>query len=189
MLVIVGLGNPDSEYRDTLHNTGFRVIDALAGKHAIAIERKKCKALVGEGTIKGVRVALCKPQTYMNLSGESAVQLIHWYKCEMCDFLTVYDDIDLPLGTLRFRANGSAGTHNGMRNIVELTGSSDFPRLRVGIGRPPEYMDLKDYVLSKAKGDAAITLGGAIKQAAEALEAYISGGADQIRAFLSKIKA
>ena len=189
MLVIVGLGNPDSEYRDTLHNTGFRVVDALAQKHGIAVDRKKCKALVGEGSIGGERVVLCKPQTYMNLSGESAVQLIHWYKCEKCDFLTVYDDIDLPLGQLRFRTNGSAGTHNGMRNIVELTGSSDFPRLRGGIGRPPEYMDLKDYVLSKPKGDAADALEVAVKQAAEAIDAFISGGTEQIRAYLSKIKA
>ena len=184
MYFIVGLGNPGREYAETFHNTGFRVIDILAQKHAISVERNKCKALIGEGCIGSRKIILCKPQTYMNLSGESIVQLLNWYKCEAEQILIVYDDIDLPLGKLRFRTNGSAGTHNGMRNIVALSGRNDFPRIRVGIGRPPEYMDLKDYVLSAGSNEDKPLIKEAIEKAAYTAEIFVTDGVDAVRNYL-----
>lgn len=187
MYIIVGLGNPGMEYRNTNHNMGFRVIDELARKHGITVEKSKCKALIGEGMIAGKKCVLAKPQTYMNLSGESVVQLISWYKPDTAaQLIVVYDDIDLPAGKLRFRADGSAGTHNGMRNIIALTGTMVFPRIRVGVGRPPEYMDLADYVLSKPSGEAAQAIDEAIKKAAEAAEKYIEEGLESVRRFVGK---
>ena len=186
MYVIVGLGNPERKYARTLHNMGFNVIDALAEKSGIAVERKRCKALVGEGMIGGKRAVLCKPQTYMNLSGESVVQLLNWYKCSDNELIVIYDDVDLPAGKLRFRAEGSAGTHNGMRNIVELTGKTSFPRFRVGVGRPPEYMDLADYVLSEGSKDDRPQIDEAVKKAAEAVEVYLKDGLDAVRSFVGK---
>lgn len=186
MYVIVGLGNPGRVYEQTLHNTGFNVIDRLSKATGIPVERKKCKALVGEGTIEGRRVALCMPQTYMNLSGESVAELVSWYKCSDDELLIVYDDVDLPAGKLRFRADGSAGTHNGMRNIVALLGKTNFPRLRVGVGRPPEFMDLADYVLSKGSENDRPLIAEAMDKAAEAIRVYIRDGLDATRAFVGK---
>ena len=184
MFVIVGLGNPGREYEKTFHNTGFNVLDELSARSGIEISKKKCKALVGEGVIKGQRCVLCKPQTYMNLSGESVSQLLSWYKCEKTELIVVYDDIDLPFGKLRFRTEGSAGTHNGMRNIIAELGFSDFPRLRVGIGRPPEFMDLKDYVLSRPRAEQLEEGKKALETAAEAIETYLEFGADKTRVFV-----
>ena len=186
MFVIVGLGNPGTKYENTLHNTGFGVIDLLSREHSIPVERKKCKALLGEGLIAGKRAVLCKPQTYMNLSGESVVQLLNWYKCALDELVLVYDDVDLPAGKLRFRAEGSAGTHNGMRNIVELLGKTAFPRFRVGIGRPPERMDLADYVLSKPDAENKTLLNEAQLKAAKAIETYISQGVEATRVLVGK---
>ena len=148
MYVIVGLGNPGRKYQHTRHNVGFDVTEVLSQKYDIPIQRLRCKAAVGEGTIRGQRVALAQPQTFMNLSGESVVQLVNWYKPEDDHLIVVYDDVDLPEGKLRFRPSGSAGTHNGMRNIIYLLGRENFPRVRVGIGRPPEHWDMKDWVLA-----------------------------------------
>ena len=147
MFLVVGLGNPGRKYEHTRHNVGFDVVDILSQKYEIPLRKSRCKAITGEGVIAGQKVALALPQTYMNLSGESVVQLVNWYKPEMDQLLVCYDDIDLPDGKVRFRPSGSAGTHNGMRNIIYLLGRDDFPRMRVGTGRPPEHMDLKDYVL------------------------------------------
>lgn len=148
MFVIVGLGNPGRKYQHTRHNVGFDVVDVLSQKYDIPLLRARCKAAVGEGRIRGQRVALAQPQTFMNLSGESVVQLCNWYKPEDDHLIVVYDDVDLPEGKLRFRPSGSAGTHNGMRNIIYLLGRDNFPRVRVGIGRPPEGWDMKDWVLA-----------------------------------------
>lgn len=186
MYIIVGLGNPGDKYERTNHNMGFGALDELASRHGITIEKKKCKALVGEGSIGGERCVLCKPQTFMNLSGESVVQLLSWYKCEKDQLIVIYDDVDLPAGKVRFRAEGSAGTHNGMRNIVALTGRTDFPRFRIGIGRPPEYMDLADFVLSRPTGENEEAIKAAFKKTADAVEIYIKDGLEKTQVFVGK---
>lgn len=187
MYVIVGLGNPGAKYERTRHNVGFEIIDILARRNKIQVDRNKCKAIVGEGTIGGHRCVLCKPQTFMNLSGESVVQLSNWYKPEYDQLIVLYDDVDLPEGKVRFRADGSAGTHNGMRNIIALLGKTNFPRIRVGIGRPPEKWDLKDYVLTRPETEEKETImnEGYVK-AAQAVEVYLKEGLDAVRAFVGR---
>lgn len=186
MYIIIGLGNPGSKYEKTYHNMGFCTLDELAKRHSISIDKKKCKAIVGEGLIDGIKCVLCKPQTFMNLSGESVVQLLSWYKCNRDQLIVIYDDTDLPAGKVRFRPEGSAGTHNGMRNIVALTGRTDFPRFRIGIGRPPEKMDLADYVLSVPSGDSASLINQAICKAADAVQVYIKEGTEKTQIFVGK---
>lgn len=145
MNIVVGLGNPDEKYKNTYHNIGFAVVDKLAEKLGISVSQNKYKALVGEGMLGGEKLLIIKPQTYMNLSGESVVMLKNKFKDAR--ILVVVDDIDLPRGNLRYREHGSAGTHNGLRSIVSYIGE-DFERIKVGIGRDIS-MDLADYVLSK----------------------------------------
>lgn len=145
MNIIVGLGNPDAKYKNTYHNIGFDCVDALAEKLGITFDKKKFKALVGEGSFNGEKIMLVKPQTYMNLSGESVVLVKEKFKDAR--MIVVVDDIDLSKGNIRFREHGSAGTHNGLRNIVAHIGEN-FERLKVGIGRDIS-LDLADYVLSK----------------------------------------
>lgn len=149
MKLIVGLGNPDKKYEKTYHNVGFLCVDALCVGLGLKFSKKYGKALVAEGNYNGEKVILAKPQTYMNLSGESVLAIKNKFKLENKDILIVLDDIDLPLGEVRFRENGSAGTHNGLRNIVALVGT-DVARIRLGIGRD-DNMDLADFVLSKIK--------------------------------------
>lgn len=145
MNIVVGLGNPDEKYKNTYHNIGFAVVDKLAEKLGISVSQNKYKALVGEGMLGGEKLLIVKPQTYMNLSGESVVMLKNKFKDAR--ILVVVDDIDLPRGNLRYREHGSAGTHNGLRSIVSYIGE-DFERIKVGIGRDIS-IDLADYVLSK----------------------------------------
>lgn len=146
MHIIVGLGNPGKRYEHTRHNAGFDVLSVISEKLSWPLRKSMAKALVAEGTYEGERLVLAMPQTFMNLSGESVSALLHWYKVEHSELLVVYDDIDLPLGKLRIRKSGSAGTHNGMRSIIGQLGAEDFPRVRVGIGQPPQGWDLADYV-------------------------------------------
>lgn len=148
MHIIIGLGNPGKEYQRTRHNVGFDVIDVLSEKLGIALTKSAMHGLIGEGFLDGEKVVLVKPQTYMNLSGQCVTELVSWYKAPMENVLVIYDDIDLPLGKLRLRASGSAGTHNGMRSVIGLLGRQDFPRLRVGVGAKPEGWELADWVLS-----------------------------------------
>ena len=145
MNIVVGLGNPEQKYKNTYHNVGFAVLDALAKKLNIEFSKQKYKALVGEGVFNGEKLLLVKPQTYMNLSGESVVILKEKFKDAR--IIVVVDDIDLPKGNIRYREHGSAGTHNGLRSIVSYIGQ-DFERIKVGIGRDIS-LDLADYVLSK----------------------------------------
>ena len=145
MNIVVGLGNPEQKYKNTYHNVGFAVLDALAKKLNIEFSKQKYKALVGEGVFNGEKLLLVKPQTYMNLSGESVVLLKEKFKDAR--IIVVVDDIDLPKGNIRYREHGSAGTHNGLRSIVSYIGQ-DFERIKVGIGRDIS-VDLADYVLSK----------------------------------------
>ncbi|MBQ8953150.1 MAG: aminoacyl-tRNA hydrolase, partial [Clostridia bacterium] len=148
MYIIVGLGNPGDKYAHTHHNAGFDTVALLADRLGISLNRTKCKARLGEGRIGSERVVLAQPQTFMNLSGESVVELMNWYKADLDQLVVVYDDIDLEPGRVRFRAKGSAGTHNGMRSIIQLLGEDGFPRVRVGVGRAPQGWDLVDWVLA-----------------------------------------
>jgi len=146
--LIVGLGNPGRDYARHRHNMGFRVVDALARAHGLAFARKKgAKARVAEGRIAGRDVVLAKPQTFMNLSGKAVARLSRLYDIPPDRILVIYDDLDLPLGRLRLRSEGGAGGHKGLRSIIDLLGTRSFPRLRVGIDRPPGNMDAADYVL------------------------------------------
>lgn len=151
MILIVGLGNYGMEYAGTNHNAGFIAIDRFADENGVEINKKFGKSLIYAGSILGKSVVLAKPQTYINLSGEAVVELKNFYKPEKT--LIIYDDIDLPFGTIRFRQNGSAGTHNGMRNIVALTGTEDIPRLRIGIKPEEKIYNLADYVTGKIPKD------------------------------------
>lgn len=187
MYVIVGLGNPGSKYEHTRHNVGFEIIEALARRNKISVMKSKCKAIVGEGIIGGQRAVLCMPQTYMNLSGESVVQLCNWYKPEYDQLIVLFDDTDLPAGKVRFRPEGSAGTHNGMRNIIALLGRTDFPRIRVGIGRPPEGWELRDFVLTRPGDDeAGKAMIDGYEKAAEAVEVYLKDGLEAVRRFVGR---
>lgn len=149
MYLIAGLGNPSRTYEGTRHNIGFTMIDAIGNKCGIDVTTKKHKALVGRGMIDGMRVILAKPQTYMNLSGESIREITDFYKIEPENIIIIYDDISLDVGQLRIRKKGSAGGHNGVKNIIAHLGTQEFPRIKVGIGNKPEGWDLADYVLSK----------------------------------------
>lgn len=149
MYLIAGLGNPSKTYKGTRHNVGFSMIDVIGNKFDIDVTTKKHKALVGRGVIDGMRVILAKPQTYMNLSGESIREIADFYKIEPENIIIIYDDISLDVGQLRIRKKGSAGGHNGVKNIIAHLGTQEFPRIKVGIGNKPEGWDLADYVLSR----------------------------------------
>ena len=149
MLAIVGLGNPGEKYEHTRHNVGYDVISIIAAKLDTPIKKLKFQGTIGETIYKGEKLVLIKPQTYMNLSGLTVQEAMSWYKLEPKDVLILVDDIDLPFGQVRVRAKGGPGTHNGLRHIVQGTGSGDFPRVRVGMGAPPPEWDLADWVLSK----------------------------------------
>ena len=157
MKVIVGLGNPGKKYENTRHNIGFAAIDYIAEKEGININTGKYKALVGSGYIDGVKVLLVKPQTFMNLSGESLRPIMDFYKLEPEDFLVIFDDIDLDVGRIRIRRKGSAGGHNGIKSIISHLGSMEFPRIKIGVGAKPPGYDLADYVLGHfSKADQEI---------------------------------
>lgn len=188
MYVIVGLGNPGRKYEHTRHNVGFDVIEILSQKYNIPLMKLKCKAVVGEGMIRGQKVALCQPQTFMNLSGESVVQLVNWYKPEEDQLIVIYDDVDLPEGKIRFRPSGSAGTHNGMRNIIYLLGRENFPRVRVGIGRPAEGWDMKDWVLATYQTkELRQIMFDAYNNAADVVAELIEKGVESARQLVGKL--
>lgn len=148
MFIVVGLGNPSKEYEGTRHNAGFEVIDRLSEKYNISVDTKKHRAYIGKGIIAGQKVILAKPQTFMNLSGESVRSLLDYYKVdEETELLVIYDDISLDNGQIRIRAKGSAGGHNGIKNIIAHLGGQVFPRIKVGVGEKPPKYDLADYVL------------------------------------------
>ena len=176
MYIIAGLGNPGGKYDNTRHNAGFRVMDILADRMGILVEEKKHKALCGRGVLEGQKVILLKPQTFMNLSGESKRAAADFYKVEPENVLVVYDDISLEPGQLRIRAKGSAGGHNGMKNIIAHLGTQEFPRVKVGIGEKPKGMDLADYVLSCfSKGEQEL-MDQAFKEAARAVAVILGQG-------------
>ena len=168
MKLIVGLGNPEGKYKNTYHNTGFNVVDFFAKIHNLKFSTTKCRAEIAKG--EGFIVA--KPQTYMNLSGDSVYELKKYFKISLSDILIVFDDIDLPKGKLRFRLAGSAGTHNGLRDIVNKVGIT--PRLRIGIGRDSN-MDLKDYVLSTVDQSSKEIMQESYIKANNLMEKFIAG--------------
>lgn len=176
MYLIVGLGNPGAQYRGTRHNTGFMVLDALAEKHGISVDMKKHKGLEGKGMIAGEKVVLLKPQTYMNLSGESVREAVDFYKVESDHVLVIFDDISLKPGQLRLRGKGSAGGHNGMKNIILHLGTQNFPRIKVGIGEKPPRMDLVDHVLGHFQGEDKTAIEEAIPKAVSAAEVFLGEG-------------
>ena len=175
MYLIVGLGNPGLRYVNTFHNSGFAGVDEAADIFELSFSKKSAKALVAEGFYRGQKVILAKPQTYMNLSGESVSELVNFYKIPLENILVMYDDYDLPLGSLRIRPHGSAGTHNGMRNIVEKLGTTEFARVRIGIKPKEEIMGITDYVLSERGKEARELMAPAIESAAKAAEAFVRG--------------
>ena len=176
MFIIAGLGNPTLQYEGTRHNAGFDVIDTLAGKYNISVDGRKNRALIGKGIIEGKKVILAKPQTYMNLSGESLGGLVDYYKVdEESEFLVVYDDISLDVGQLRIRKKGSAGGHNGMKNIISHLGTEVFPRIKVGVGEKPKKYDLADYVLSRFSKEERAIMEEGCQKAVEAVEMILRG--------------
>lgn len=179
MYIIVGLGNPGSQYAHTRHNVGFDVIDVLADAYGISVDHKKCRALCGKGRIEGHPVVLAKPQTYMNLSGESVRQLIDFYKADKEEqLIVIYDDISLEPGQLRLRSKGSAGGHNGIKNIIAHLGGEEFKRIKVGVGEKPKGYDLADYVLSRFSKSEREQVEEALERAAKAAVSIMTDGMD-----------
>ncbi len=177
MFLIVGLGNPGRDYVGTRHNMGFEAIDAICAKFGITINKEKFRAQVGEGRIAGEKVMVIKPQTYMNLSGESVREFRDFYKLEPEEILVIYDDISLPTGKMRIRERGSAGGHNGIKNIIYQLGTDVFPRIKIGVGKPdhPDF-DCKDYVLGKFSKEETEVLIKTVVRAADAVETFIKDG-------------
>ena len=176
MFIIVGLGNPSKEYEGTRHNAGFEVIDRIADKYNISVDTKKHRALIGKGIIGGLKVILAKPQTFMNLSGESVRSLLDYYKVdEEQEFIVIYDDISLDNGQIRIRAKGSAGGHNGIKNIIAHLGGQVFPRVKVGVGEKPSKYDLADYVLGHFSKEEQVLMDEGYAHAVHAVEMILEG--------------
>ncbi len=180
MFVIVGLGNPDKRYEKTRHNIGFDVIDALADQYNIVVKEKKHKALCGTGAIEGRKVLLVKPQTYMNLSGESVAEVMQFYKIDPeSEMLIIFDDISLAPGNIRVRKKGSAGGHNGIKSIIAHTGTQNFMRIKVGVGEKPQGWDLADHVLGRFSSEDRKKVDEAIKDAISAAVLMMQGDVDR----------
>lgn len=178
MYVIAGLGNPGKKYENTRHNMGFIAVDLIAEEYGIKVDKIKFKALVGEGRIAGQKVLLVKPQTFMNLSGQSVMEVMNFYKEDIEKLIVIYDDIDIPTGSIRLRKKGSAGTHNGMRNIVYLLQDDGFPRIRVGIGTDKK-VDLINYVTGGVSKSEKELLEDALTRAAKAAACIVEKGIDK----------
>ena len=168
MYIIVGLGNPEDKYDKTRHNIGFDTIDYLANKYNISMDFMKHKAICGKGIIEGEKVILAKPITYMNLSGESVKELVNYYKVDREELIIIYDDIDLDVGNMRLRRKGSAGGHNGIKNIIAHLGTDEFNRVMIGVGAKPKGWDLVDHVLGRFSDEERVEVEKAIAKAAEA---------------------
>ncbi len=176
MYAIIGLGNPGAQYKGTRHNVGFDTIDCLAQRNNAKVTKIKFKALYGETQIANEKVLLVKPQTYMNRSGESVLELCKFYKIPIENIIVIVDDVDIKFGSLRIRAKGSAGTHNGLKSIIYLLQSDNFPRVKIGVGKPNEHQDLADFVLSGFSKDHRMIIDNTIEQAARAVEKIITSG-------------
>jgi PTH1 family peptidyl-tRNA hydrolase len=175
-LLIVGLGNPGKKYASNRHNVGYHCLDLLADKYGLAFDTKRGKSELALGRVAGRRAILVKPQTFVNLAGEAVGAVARFYKVEPGDVLVIYDELDLPQGTIRLRPRGSSGGHNGIKSVIEHLGTQGFPRLRVGIGRPPGRMEPKDYVLQDFRGDERALMEQVYERAVEAVEAFVQLG-------------
>lgn len=191
MFVIVGLGNPTAQYEGTRHNAGFDVIDVLAEKYNISVDARRCRAFCGKGIIAGQKVLLVKPQTYMNLSGESVGGIVNYYKIDPeSDLLVIYDDISLDVGQLRIRKKGSAGGHNGIKSIIAHLGTTVFPRIKVGVGEKPKNYDLADYVLGHFSKQERELMEEGYEHASDAVEQIVQGEIEAaMNVFNKKVKA
>lgn len=178
MYLIVGLGNPENEYSNTRHNMGFDTINKLAKKNNIEINKSKFKGLYGTGIIQDKKAILLKPQTYMNLSGESVREAIDFYHINPEEIIIIYDDIDTEKGNIRIRKKGGPGSHNGMKSIVENIQTTNFGRIRVGIGQPEYKNDMINYVIGKISEEEQKTLQEGVNKAAEAIEEILKSGID-----------
>ena len=174
--LLIGLGNPGREYKDTRHNIGFMLIDQLAERIGARGMKVQSKAIITSGLYEERKLILAKPQTYMNLSGQSVQGLLHFYKIPLENLLVAHDDLDLPYGTIRIRPGGGPGGQRGMANTIELLGTKDFPRLRLGIGRPPGRMDPKDYVLQNFSKDELKLMPELLSRAADAALEFVMKG-------------
>lgn len=178
--LVVGLGNPGDQYANTRHNVGFQVVDELARRAGVAVRRARFHALTGTATLGGTGVLLIKPTTYMNLSGQSVGEAARFYRLPSQRVLVLSDDTALPLGKLRIRASGSAGGHNGLKNIIQHLGGENFPRLKVGVGsKPHPDYDMAHWVLGQVTGPARAVLDEAVQRAADAVECLLSEGMDR----------
>ncbi len=179
MYIIVGLGNPGTAYAGTRHNIGFDTITALADRHNISVDGRKHKALIGKGVIEGNKVILAMPQTFMNLSGESVRELVDYYKVDLeTELIVVYDDISLDVGNLRLRKKGSAGGHNGIKNIISHLGTNVFQRIKIGVGEKPKGWDLADYVLGHFSREEEPVIREVLQTAADACGVIMNEGMD-----------
>lgn len=176
MKLIIGLGNPGKEYEMTRHNIGWMALDRLAKEWNIDVTKSKYRALYGEGTVKGEKVVLLKPMTYMNLSGESLSQAMQWYKPDLKDIVVLYDDMDIPLGKLRLRTKGSPGGHNGIKSLVQHLGTQEFNRVRMGIGRPHPGSDVIKHVLTNFRKEEVEEVENAVSKIGDVIECIIDQG-------------
>lgn len=174
--LLVGLGNPGREYKDTRHNVGFMLVDRLAVRLNARGLKVQSKAVVTDAKYEERKLILAKPQTFMNLSGQSVQGLVHFYKIPLTNFMVLSDDLDIPFGTIRIRASGGPGGQRGMSSIIEHLGTKEFPRLRLGIGRPPGRMDPADYVLQNFSKDEQQILSEVLDHAAQAVFAFVTHG-------------
>ena len=178
MYLIVGLGNPEDKYSNTRHNMGFDVINELSKESDIKVSKSKFDAFYGMGEINGKKVILLKPQTYMNLSGESIIKFKKFYKISNKDIIVIYDDIDLKLGDIRLKAKGSAGSHNGMKSVVQNLNTEDFPRIRIGIGSPENKEDMINYVIGQIPKREREILDKSILKAKDSIIEILQNGID-----------
>jgi peptidyl-tRNA hydrolase, PTH1 family len=176
--LVVGLGNPGAEYQNTRHNVGFRVVERLADTYRIDARKPDRRSLVGYGKVKEVPVVLARPQTYMNLCGESIAPLMRMLDLQPQDVIVVTDDMDLPVGRIRVRREGSAGGHNGLKSLIQYLNTEQFPRVRIGVGRPGQGGPTTDHVLGKFERDELVPIQEAIERAAEAVEVILTDGID-----------
>lgn len=174
MKLVVGLGNYGDKYAYTYHNMGFLAAECLADRLGIKFKTRECSSETAVASVNGERLVIARPLTYMNLSGRAVKELLGKYKCSSRDLIVLFDDIDIERGTIRVRQSGSGGTHNGMRNIIECIGTTDFPRVRIGIGKPPAFMPLADYVLSDVPKADRPLLAAAIEKAVDETQKLIA---------------